>query len=195
MANENGATVELIKRWLDDCRARQPSCQVPSTATLPDRLIDVGISSETVSLHVSGSGEAGCYVALSHCKGGHTPLATTTANLAEHQRFLRFDDNPKTFAQAVQLTRDLGFKYLWIDSLCIVQDDPKDWEIEAAKMKDVYSNSALTLSADSAEDTSQGLFGTPAARVAANRTRVITTEDPSGLPVEICPHSPLAAPF
>ncbi|KAL2115194.1 hypothetical protein VTJ04DRAFT_10857 [Mycothermus thermophilus] len=86
---------------------------------------------------------------------------------------------------AAELTRALGFRYLWIDSLCIVQDDPNDWAIEAAKMNHVYHNAALTMSADGAENPAQGLFARPAARVSANNTVTLMTEDPTGRPVEI----------
>ncbi|KAL1836822.1 hypothetical protein VTJ49DRAFT_4623 [Mycothermus thermophilus] len=203
MADDKGRIVDLIKHWIEDCQLRHPSCQVRPTAVLPARVIDVGTSSETVSLYISAEGETGSYVALSHCWGGHTPLATTKATLAEHRKSLRFDDKSKTFAQAVELTRALGFRYLWhvspkrqhsslaaltsrrIDSLCIVQDDPNDWAVEAAKMKQVYNNAALTLSADGAEDTSQGLFANPSARAKANQTVTLMTEDATGQPVEI----------
>jgi hypothetical protein len=67
---------------------------------------------------------------------------------------------PNTFADAVQLTRGLGLKYLWIDSLCIIQDDPDDWARESARMADVYHHAALTISADGASDSSKGLFQT-----------------------------------
>ena len=56
------------------------------------------------------------------------------------------------------MTRELGLKYLWIDSLCIIQDSPSDWESEAATMDDVYSDSFLTIIAASAPDGSTGCF-------------------------------------
>jgi hypothetical protein len=65
---------------------------------------------------------------------------------------------PKTFADAVLLTRKLGIKYIWIDSLCIIQGDPEDWVRESARMAEVYQNAVLTISADGAADGSQGLF-------------------------------------
>jgi hypothetical protein len=60
----------------------------------------------------------------------------------------------------MQVVRRLGVRYLWIDSLCIIQDD-EDWAREASYMYDVYSNSYLTISATSANDSSYGLFQTP----------------------------------
>ncbi|KAB5578577.1 heterokaryon incompatibility protein-domain-containing protein [Coniochaeta sp. 2T2.1] len=178
-------SIGLLKRWLNDCETRHPACQVGRTATLPTRVIDVGESAETVSLYISQAGEQGTYTALSHCWGGQTPLATTQATLGDRQKSIHFDKKSRTFAEAVEVTRALGFKYLWIDSLCIIQDDVADWTAEAAKMSQVYSNAALTLSADGAADTSQGLFGGSGARTSAHNTQAITTTDPSGSPVEV----------
>jgi hypothetical protein len=67
-------------------------------------------------------------------------------------------DLPPTFPDAVQLSRALGIAYLWIDSLCIIQDDADDWAREAGRMADVYRSATLTLSADAAADCNAGLF-------------------------------------
>ena len=65
---------------------------------------------------------------------------------------------PQTFAEAVAVVRGLEYRYLWIDSLCIVQDSTTDWEIESSKMCDYYWNSALTIAAADSTDSSKGLF-------------------------------------
>jgi hypothetical protein len=65
----------------------------------------------------------------------------------------------KTFQDAVIVTRHLGFRYLWIDSLCIIQDDKQDWEREVARMALVYKGSQLTIAATSSKDGSEGCFG------------------------------------
>ena len=65
---------------------------------------------------------------------------------------------PKTFKDAIALTRDIGIRYLWIDSLCIIQDDSKDWQQQAGKMAGIYKNSFITLAATSSPDCDGGLF-------------------------------------
>ncbi|PMD41094.1 HET-domain-containing protein [Hyaloscypha variabilis F] len=65
---------------------------------------------------------------------------------------------PQTFVDAIQITRKLGIRYLWIDSLCIIQDDEDDWTHEAALMDRVYMNGLLNISAAGAEESSQGCF-------------------------------------
>ncbi|KAK0725063.1 hypothetical protein B0H67DRAFT_658060, partial [Lasiosphaeris hirsuta] len=58
---------------------------------------------------------------------------------------------PRNFQEAVTLTRDLGLKYLWIDSLCIIQDDPHDWEVESGNMAAIYKNAYVVVGADRAK--------------------------------------------
>lgn len=67
-------------------------------------------------------------------------------------------DLPLTFQHAVSITYSLGYRYLWIDSLCIMQDDPSDWAFESATMSRIYSNSVLTIAALWGEDSHSGCF-------------------------------------
>ena len=68
---------------------------------------------------------------------------------------------PKTFRDAVRITRQLGIRFLWIDSMCIIQDSTKDWNHEAALMAEVYGNALCTLAALSSKNSSQGCKVTP----------------------------------
>jgi hypothetical protein len=67
-------------------------------------------------------------------------------------------DMPKTFQDAVKVTRALGIRYLWADSLCIVQDNLGDWETEAQLMGEIYQNSILTIAAVEATSGDSGCF-------------------------------------
>ncbi|KAL8901265.1 MAG: hypothetical protein Q9207_005284 [Kuettlingeria erythrocarpa] len=71
---------------------------------------------------------------------------------------INLDDLPLTFQHAVSITRTLGFRYLWIDSLCIIQDDPDDWAFESRTMSRIYSNSVLTIAALWGNDSFSGCF-------------------------------------
>jgi hypothetical protein len=68
--------------------------------------------------------------------------------------------SPKTYQDAIQTVRALGMRYLWIDALCIVQDDPEEWKIEANKMGDIYRNAKFTIAATSSIDTKDGFLST-----------------------------------
>jgi hypothetical protein len=62
-------------------------------------------------------------------------------------RGIRFTFTEKTFEESAQVVRMVGIRYLWIDTLCIVQDDTAYWSIESAKMSDIYRNACITLAA------------------------------------------------
>ena len=83
---------------------------------------------------------------------------TTQAVLEERKREIPLSLFPKTFHDAIQITRQLGIRYLWINSLCIIQDSKEDWAIEAAAMGGVFKNSYVTIVADKGRDTNGGCF-------------------------------------
>ncbi|KAI1441725.1 HET-domain-containing protein [Annulohypoxylon stygium] len=76
----------------------------------------------------------------------------------EFQEGIAFWKLPKTFQDAVRVTRSLGLRYLWIDSLCIIQDSDKDWKHQCAIMDDIYSNSYVTLAGTDAKDCDSGFL-------------------------------------
>jgi hypothetical protein len=65
---------------------------------------------------------------------------------------------PQTLVDAVKIARHLNIRYLWIDCLCICQDDPEDWARESASMADIYSNAYIVIAADHARNASEGCF-------------------------------------
>jgi hypothetical protein len=104
----------------------------------------------------------GNYVALSYCWGDpdiHPPFKTTKQNIKRHKAAIPASSMPATLRDSIFITAYLGFRYIWIDALCIIQDDPKDWAAEAEHMDKVYSNATLTITADRGEGSSSGIFG------------------------------------
>lgn len=85
-------------------------------------------------------------------------MKTTVATFEERQKKIPFSELPKTFQDAIIITRRLGIQYIWIDSLCIIQDSGADWEQEAARMGAVYRNCLVCIAADGAVDSSGGCF-------------------------------------
>lgn len=67
-------------------------------------------------------------------------------------------ETPQTFVDAVTIARRLGLRYLWIDSLCICQDDVSDWARESSRMADVYSNAHIVIAANRSDDCNGGIF-------------------------------------
>jgi len=102
---------------------------------LPLRVIDVGNAPllPRVHLHPRSLHERGHYATLSYCWGGKMPLVTTRKTLKQHLQSLNIQDLPLMFRDAITITRLLGIRYLWIDALCIVQDDHQDWGNQAPR--------------------------------------------------------------
>ncbi|RYP11925.1 hypothetical protein DL767_011217 [Monosporascus sp. MG133] len=146
--------ISTIKNWLIDCD-RHATCQNVSPF-LPTRVIDV----RSFRLHVSEQDEQGLYVALSYCWGKTSTIKTTMENYEARQHRLLIGDEtlPKTFKHSIWTARRLGFRYLWIDALCIIQGDQGDWQSESAKMATVFGNAALTFAATDSSHCQGGLF-------------------------------------
>lgn len=98
------------------------------------------------------------YLALSHCWGTTPPLRTTQENLVQHSQKIDINSLPSTFKDAVQATRELGFRYLWIDSLCIVQDDPSDWAHECEGMCEIYRSATAVICGPTACNSAAGFL-------------------------------------
>lgn len=83
-------------------------------------------------------------------------FTTTTSSLVDRKRGIDLEVMPKTFQDAVKVTRKLGFRYLWIDSLCIIQDDAEDWERQSALMGQIYHRATITIMAAATPTSSLG---------------------------------------
>ncbi|KAH7274710.1 hypothetical protein MRS44_007030 [Fusarium solani] len=151
-ANAVHHAVSMARGWLDACRSHR-HCPGAADAILPTRVLD--LSTGKVRIHLT-RGEKEQYMTLSHCWGSHGHITTTTQNLAAHQQEIPWSYLSRTFRDAIMVTRELGCRYLWIDSLCIVQDDQEDWERESAQMASIYKNSFLTIAASRSPDGQGG---------------------------------------
>lgn len=133
----------------------------------PTRLIDVrAFASNDLDVRLVISAEVQQelrlqYITLSHCWGEEIPgCLTTISNLEGRLTRIPWTLLSRTFQDAVTYTRRLGQRYLWIDSICIIQQDVEDWSRESTTMYDVYRNSYLTLASAWAPSGSGGLFAT-----------------------------------
>lgn len=151
---------EMISAWIKDCQDDHSACKSSNPlGTLPSRVIDVGSpDGKTAPRLCDTGGEPGDYIALSHCWGGRQPLITTKENISSMRTCIPWGELPNTFQDAITVTRMLGLRYVWIDSLCIVQDDAQDWEREAAKMALIFEAAYLTIAATAASNGSVCIF-------------------------------------
>jgi hypothetical protein len=103
-------------------------------------------------------GQRGSYACLSHRWGNSQPLKATKATISRLKRGITESELPRTFLDAINFTRFLDIRYLWIDSVSIVQDDEEDWRQQASQMAQIYSNGTVTLAATASEGAESGLF-------------------------------------
>ncbi|PVH88190.1 hypothetical protein DL98DRAFT_649055 [Cadophora sp. DSE1049] len=137
---------DFLRTRIALCLRDHQGCKAIKTP-LPTRVIDVELhSTQDVKLHEPRALEGtGRYIALSHCWGGHQIIKTTSSNLTAMKKTIKWDSLPHTFQDAISVARELQIRWVWIDSLCILQDDKADWEIEAAQMGTYYQKLFLPL--------------------------------------------------
>jgi Heterokaryon incompatibility protein (HET) len=113
---------ELTESWVQDCLDNHRLCPKPKDAPLPIRLLNVGSDSEPLEClrRVITEDMTGKWITLSYYLRETNHLRTTSKTLGQHLRCVYFDKLPKTIQNAVIVTRRLGARYLWVDSLCII---------------------------------------------------------------------------
>jgi hypothetical protein len=159
--------VAKVRQWMDDCDEHHTRCR-PDSLTLsiagkaeeeyfrPTRLLHIGVGAKQIRLiHTAGlpnivSGPKKIhYMALSYCWGSPSTSEglLTTTHESMHSRMQGIDVSimPQAFKDAIAVGRSLEIEYLWIDSLCIIQDDSNDWERESSKMAEIFSSAYLTV--------------------------------------------------
>lgn len=148
-----------VQQWLSECVAKHKRCPDNESVGLPTRLVEVSLpgTPRSARLRTVGGG-TGRYATLSYCWGGPQPFQTTKDSLADYSTALPYSDLPKTILDALEVTRSLGLRYIWIDSLCIIQDDLEDKNRELPQMLRIYENSFITVSAASTSSCNAGFL-------------------------------------
>lgn len=143
-----------------ECEVNHPNCPKQKESTLPTRVLDLYTVDDpsNVRLCITG-GLLGRYACLSYCWGSRLqPTQLTSANLPAFIKQIRVEGLPQSIQDAIFTARKLGLRYLWIDSLCIIQDSAEDKAREIARMDQNFRNANLTISAANADDCSHGFL-------------------------------------
>lgn len=145
--------------------SNHPSCKKAKhkkpQGSYPARFIDVGsVGSPTAKIRETTEMNLReqRYITLSHCWGDSVPTRLLLENYNSRLNEFALDELPKTFQEAILVTRKLNVQFLWIDSMCIIQDSPDDWAAESAKMGFVYQNTHVNLAAAVSLNSNGGLF-------------------------------------
>ena len=145
---------------IDTCKARMSKTQrsrraQPAVSSLmPTRLLDLNYRNGIDDLRLDVSPANAPYVTLSHCWGSNDCLKSsqfTTGTLDEVTKSILITSLLHNFQDTViVIIRVLGVRYLWIDSLCIIQDSESDWQRESSRMTEICRNSVANIAAEPA---------------------------------------------
>lgn len=174
-------TAALARSWLSNCQFNHCACRPAEILgpLLPTRIIDVGTRrAPLLELRVTDEDERSCWAALSYCRSADTNpgFLTTSSTFSRlnqsRRRRLSLSSLPRTFREAVLMTRALNIRYLWIDMLCVIQDDEVDKLREAENAAHTFGNAAVTLVATASADIYGGLFHPQQAVLGSREGRV-----------------------
>jgi hypothetical protein len=157
-----------MRNWLDNCTRNHKNCkrtlskntiESDEGATLPSRVLDIGTSSDPQVNLVLTAGQRGNYAAVSYCWGTeeNINLRTTMSNISAFTTTINEYELPQTIRDAVLVARKLQIRYLWVDSLCIIQDSDVDWKHESQYMGKIFENAICTIAATEAAQCNEGL--------------------------------------
>ena len=173
VSSSTTSSVEVLAiaaRWLDNCVKHHQKCALGAeTNKLPARVLDLGIpgDSSRVCLHITTDrSPKSPYATLSHCWGKIPILQLQKSNMETMKISINCKELSRTFLDAIEVARSLGLRFLWIDSLCIIQDSIEDWAVQSALMGEIYRNSICTVAATAATDGRFGCFSTRDSRLA-----------------------------
>ena len=165
VSTASSSSFAFARLQLHECLQEHPQCR-------PNEGVSLRVEPPTRLLHVECiDGKLRCrldlteqdeqniqYLTLSHCWGDAKIFKLTGETLDTMRAEIQLNCLPPTFRDAIEITHRLGFEYLWIDSLCIIQDDPADWAYESGTMSRVYSNSVFTIAALWGSNSESGCF-------------------------------------
>ncbi|OCK73316.1 HET-domain-containing protein [Lepidopterella palustris CBS 459.81] len=151
---------KLSRFWVDKCQREHKLCQPWHARRQPTRLVYIDRSSDILRLCEGDEiPKDESYVSLSHCWGKlPNKIILTQANISKWRKQLPPLKPMQTFIDAIDFTRKLGISYIWIDSLCIIQDSEADWRKESTLMSEVYLNALVNITASWAADDSKGCY-------------------------------------
>lgn len=159
-------TWELIRNQLAECVTNHDKCRAASETprSQAKRYLQLDAQTSTLKLVDSSAVQITDYAALSYCWGkcaGDDLLLATASTIERLRRGIAMSDLPPALKDAVEVCFRLGLKFLWIDSLCILQDSADDWRDQAAKMADLYEGALVTIIAASGSSAQESFLAHP----------------------------------
>ncbi len=151
-------SLDTAKSWLKQCCADHKNCSQLGKKVMPSRCLDVN-NVDAIRLCITKH-QQDSYAALSYCWGPkqYPNIITTKASFNGMLENIPLSSFPLTLRDGIAVTRGLGIRYLWIDALCIVQDDDDDKDKEIPQMRQIFSNAHCTIIAATAAHCHAGFL-------------------------------------
>ncbi|KAF7507693.1 hypothetical protein GJ744_010246 [Endocarpon pusillum] len=172
------------KHWIAECISGHKDCRPPVKGPLPTRIVEV-IDDDNVRVVSGADSGTDFYITLSYRWGGPQHFSLTIDTLTDKHKGFGVSSLPAALKDAVTVTKALGIKFIWIDSLCIIQDSPDDKQKELPRMADYYRNSYLTITASTGKAANSFLIS----------KRLCTTHPKPGIPKDLVPLGLLMSPI
>ncbi|KAK4185212.1 heterokaryon incompatibility protein-domain-containing protein [Podospora australis] len=148
-----------VRGWLDECRLSHTRCNTfQHQSFMPKRLIEVTAADKGIRARLVTNAPLAPYAALSYCWGGDQKSKTIKQILADYEKNIPFDTLPQTLQDALAVTLGVGLRYLWVDAMAIVRDDPNDIEDQISQMHRIYLGASFTIAAAQAVTSSDGFL-------------------------------------
>jgi hypothetical protein len=137
----------MASSWLKSCQENH-SCKAMQ-GEMPSRLIEITSTPVQTMLRLKAmeTTDHVPFAALSYCWGGEQPMQLTRSNFTDYEQMIPFEEQAQTIKDAIKVCQSIGLQYLWVDALCIVQNDPNDKSVEIAKMPSIYGSATVTIAA------------------------------------------------
>ena len=155
----------LILCWLNECQSQHLSCsKYDNQFRVPNHLPGLRFVDVHASCVVQATAETQDYLTLSYVWGALEHLVLKRDNINQLSKPGAIETSfqtqlPQVIRDAIRVTQDLGFKYLWVDTLCICQDDYDEKAAQIAAMNLIYKGATMTLVAAEADNAFSGLPG------------------------------------
>lgn len=153
-----GTRLSIIRaaKWLETCERTHALCRARAQFYRPRKLLE--IHHDAKKLRLVTNSQVSWYACLSYCWDGEQPTKTTMVRLDEYSISISITDLPATIQDAAKVAYDLGITHLWVDAICIVQDNRSDVSEQLAEMNKIFHGAAVTIVASSAATSSTGFL-------------------------------------
>ncbi|RYC57583.1 hypothetical protein CHU98_g8627 [Xylaria longipes] len=151
--------ISMIASWFHECCINHAHIDDRWEQSRPRRLLSVGLDEKPMRLvRTDTIADTAPYATLSYCWGQSPHLRTSKDSIKQFMEAVPAKLLPATYNEFIKIARALAIPYVWIDALCIIQDDEEEWQNEAAHMGDIFQGSIFTIAAAQSSDTSEGCF-------------------------------------